>query len=198
MSANNNIVVAVYNAHTEAEQAVRELQKSGFDMKKLSIVARNPHAEEHVVGFYNTGDRIKYWGKAGAFWGGMWGGLLFGAAAFFALPGIGPVLVAGPLVAWIVGALEGAVVVGGIGAVGAGLYSIGLPKDSILKYEIALKTDRFLLMVHGTAEETARACGIIECTQPAELNMHPLKHAEVERAKAAQAGEPDRELAITR
>ncbi len=73
MSANNNIVVAVYDAHTEAEQAVKELQKSGFDMKKLSIVARNPHAEEHVVGFYNAGDRIKYWGKAGAFWGGIWG-----------------------------------------------------------------------------------------------------------------------------
>ena len=173
--SDNNIVVAVYDAHTGAEQAVKELQRSGFDMKKLSIVGKNPHAEEHVVGFYNTGDRIKHWGKAGAFWGGIWG-LLFGAA-FFAIPGIGPVLVAGPLVAWIVGALEGAVVVGGVSAIGAGLYSIGLPKDSVLKYEIALKTDRFLLMVHGTAEEAARARDILKGTHPAELHTHPLKHA---------------------
>jgi uncharacterized membrane protein len=188
MSA-NNIVVAVYDAHTDAEQALKELQKSGIDMKKLSIVAKNPHAEEHVVGFYNTGDRVKHWSKVGAFWGGLWGGLLFGAAAFFALPGIGGVLVAGPLVAWIAGAVEGAAVGAGVSAVGAGLYSIGLPKASILKYEIALKTDRFLLLVHGTAEETARAREIIAGTHPAELNTHPLQHA----------GEHDREeLAVAR
>jgi len=110
--SDNNIVVAVYDAHTKAELAVKELQTSGFDMKKLSIVGKNPHAEEHVVGFYNAGDRMKHWGKAGAFWGGICG-MLFGAA-FFVIPGIGPLLVAGPLVAWIVGALEGAVVVGGV------------------------------------------------------------------------------------
>lgn len=173
--SDNNIVVAVYDAHTEAEQAVKELQKSGFDMKKLSIVGKNPHAEEHVVGFYNAGDRIKHWGKAGAFWGGIWG-MLFGAA-FFAIPGIGPVLVAGPLVAWIVGALENAVIVGGVSAIGAGLYSVGVPKDSILKYELALKTDRFVLMVHGTADEAARARDIIKGTHPAELHVHPLQHA---------------------
>ena len=83
--SDNNIVVAVYDLHTQAEQAVKELQSSGFDMKKLSIVAKNPHAEEHVVGFYNTGDRMKHWGGIGAFWGGLWG-MLFGAA-FFVIPG---------------------------------------------------------------------------------------------------------------
>jgi uncharacterized membrane protein len=176
----NNIVVAVYDAHTGAEQAVKELQTFGFDMKKLSIVGKNTHAEEHVVGFYNTGDRIKAWAKtgagAGAFWGGIWG-LLFGAA-FFAIPGIGPVLAAGPVVAWIVGALEGAAVVGGVGAIGAGLYSIGLPKDSVLEYEVALKTDRYLLMVHGTPAEAAKASEILKGTHPATLHTYPLQRAE--------------------
>ena len=168
--SDNNVVVAVYDAHEEAEKAVGELQKAGFDMKKLSIVAKNPHAEEHVVGFYNAGDRIKHWGKQGAFWGGIWG-LLFGAA-FFAIPGLGPVLVAGPLVGWIVAGLEGAVMVGGVSAIGAGLFSIGIPKDSILEYEIAIKTDRFLLLANGTAEETARAREIIAATHPAALHVH--------------------------
>ena len=138
-----NLVVAIYDNHSQAEEAVKSLQKSGFDMKKLSIIGKGYHTEEDVVGYYNTGDRMKYWGKVGAFWGGFWG-LLFGAA-FFAVPGVGPVLVAGPLVAWIVGALEGAVVVGGLSAIGAGLYSIGIPKDSVLKYESALKADKFIL-----------------------------------------------------
>ena len=174
-----NAVVASYNSHVEAEAAVAELHKSGFDMKKLSIVGRDYHTEEHVVGFYNAGDRMKYWGKMGAFWGGIWG-LLFGAA-FFAIPGLGPVLVAGPLVAWIVGALEGAAVVGGVSAVGAGLYSLGIPKDSVLKYDTALKSNKFLLVAHGTASEVARAKDIIQTTNPAEVNLH-LKLSEVKAA----------------
>jgi hypothetical protein len=176
----NNIAVAVYNVHAQAEEAVKTLQTSGFDMTKLSIVAKNPHAEEHVVGFYNTGDRIKHWGGVGAFWGGLWG-MLFGAA-FFVIPGIGPLLVAGPLVAWIVGALEGAVVVGGAGAVGAGLFSIGVPKDSVLKYEIALKTDKYLLMIQGTGAEVARAREILAGTHPTEFQTHLLQPVQVHAA----------------
>jgi hypothetical protein len=113
---------------------------------------------------------MKYWGKVGAFWGGFWG-LLFGSA-FFMIPGIGPILAAGPVVVWIVAGLEGAVEVGALGALGAGLYSIGIPKDSVVKYETALKTDQFLMIVHGTAAEVARAKDILETTHPAELGMH--------------------------
>jgi uncharacterized membrane protein len=165
-----NAVVAYYNTHVEAEVAIEELHKSRFDMKKLSIVGRDYHTEEHVVGFYNAGDRMKYWGKTGAFWGGIWG-MLFGAA-FFAIPGLGPVLVAGPLVAWIVGALEGAALVGGMSAVGAGLFSFGIPKDSIVKYDTALKASKFLLVAHGTASEVAQAKDIIHTTNPVEVDVH--------------------------
>ena len=143
-----NSVVAIYDTHDQAEHAIKELQEAGVDMKSLSIAARNTHTDEHVVGYYNAGDRMKYWGKVGAFWGGFWG-LLFGSAAF-AIPGLGPILVAGPLVGWIIAGLEGAAVVGGVSAVGAGLVSIGIPKDSVVKYEVALKTDKFVLVVHGT------------------------------------------------
>ncbi len=167
---NENAIVAVYDDHVQAEQAVDQLKRAGFDMKKLSIVGKDYHSEENVVGYYNTGDRMKHWGKMGAFWGGIWG-LLFGAAFFF-VPGIGPVLVAGPVVAWIVAALEGAVVVGGLSAIGAGLYSIGIPKDSVLRYEVALKADKFLLIAHGTADDVAKAKEIIERTSPAEVNVH--------------------------
>jgi hypothetical protein len=165
-----NSVVAIYRQHSDADLAVKELQRGGVDMHKLSIVGKGYHTEEEAVGYYNAGDRMKYWGKAGAFWGGFWG-LLFGSA-FFMIPGLGPILVAGPLVAWIVGALEGAVVVGGLSALGAGLYSIGIPKDSIVKYETALKTDQFLVIAHGTAAEVATAKKIIENTYPLYCTLH--------------------------
>jgi uncharacterized membrane protein len=171
-----NAVVAIYGSHSQAEEALKELQRSGFDMKKLSIVGRDYHTEEHVVGYYNAGDRMKRWGRSGAFWGGVWGLLL--GSAFFAIPGIGPVLVAGPLVAWIVGALEGAVVVGGLSAIGAGLYSIGVPKDSIVQYESAIKSDKFLLLAHGTPEEVEKARGIMRTSQPADVAVHVVKQQE--------------------
>jgi uncharacterized membrane protein len=165
-----NSVVAIYDTHESAELAVKSLQEAGIDMKTLSIAAKDQHTDEHVVGYYNAGDRMKYWGKVGAFWGGFWG-LLFGSA-LFAIPGIGPVLVAGPLVAWIVAGLEGAAVVGGIGAIGGGLASIGIPKDSILQYELALKTDKFLLIVHGSPDEVDKAKDIIDAGKHSIYTVH--------------------------
>jgi uncharacterized membrane protein len=166
----NESVVAIYHTHSQAEQAVKSLQQAGIDMKTLSIVAKEYHTDEHVVGYYTAGDRMKRWGKTGAVWGGFWG-LLFGAA-FFAIPGFGPLLVAGPLVAWIVGALESAVVVGGVSALGAGLFSIGVPKNSVLQYELAVKNDKFLLIVHGSALEVAKAREVLGTSAPAELIHH--------------------------
>src|SRR5271156_5959350 len=166
----NNSVVAVYATHTEADHAVKELQRGGIDMHNLSIVGKGYHTDEHAVGYYNAGDRMKYWGKIGAFWGGFWG-LLFGSA-FFMIPGLGPILAAGPVVAWIVAGLEGAVEVGALGALGAGLYSIGIPKDSIVKYQTALTTDQFLLIAHGTAAEVAKAKDVIARTNPAHNTLH--------------------------
>lgn len=163
-------VIAVYGSHPQAEEAVKSLQRAGFDMKQLSIVGKDYHTEEQVVGYYNTGDRMKAWGKLGAFWGGLWG-LLFGAAFFF-VPGIGPVLVAGPLAAWIVGALESAVVVGGLSAIGAGLVSIGIPKDSVLQYETAIKAGKFVLIARGSSDELNRAKSLLDSTQHEGLTIH--------------------------
>jgi uncharacterized membrane protein len=165
-----NSVVAIFESHNQAEDAVRELQKSGFDMKKLSIVGKDYHTDEHVVGYYNTGDRMMYWGKLGAFWGGLWG-MLFGSAFFF-VPGVGPLLVAGPLVTWILGALEGAVVTGGITALGAALVSIGVPENSVLQYEANVKAGKFLLILHGTPQEVEHAKDRLDNTQATETTVH--------------------------
>src|SRR5450830_738152 len=77
-----DIAVAVYDLHSQAEAAVKALQRSGFDMTKISILGKDYHTEEHVVGFLNAGDRAKIFGKLGAFWGGLMG-VLFGSALMF-------------------------------------------------------------------------------------------------------------------
>jgi hypothetical protein len=78
-------------------------------------------------------------------------------------------------VAWIIAGLEGAVVVGGVSALGAGLVSIGIPKDSVLKYEVALKTDKYLLVVHGTEEAVDKAKNIIAGTEHSSYTVHDEK-----------------------
>ena len=85
-----NSVVAVFSKHSAAENAIKQLKDSGFDIKKLAVIGRDYQSEEDVVGFYNTGERMKYWGKWGAFWGGLWGLLL--GAAFLIVPASGPLL----------------------------------------------------------------------------------------------------------
>jgi len=165
-----NVTVGIYGSHEAAEGAIRELEKSGFDMKKLSIIGKDYHTEEHAVGFYNTGERVKVWGKLGAFWGGLFG-LLFGSA-FLVIPGIGHVIVFGPLVSWIINALGGAVLVGGFSAIGAALFSIGIPKDSIVKYETAVKANKFLVIAHGTQEEAEKAQGILNASSENEAEVY--------------------------
>jgi hypothetical protein len=165
-----NAVLAVYRTHADAEAAVKALQRASFDMRKLSIIGKDYHTEQDILGYYNTGDRIRFWGKFGTFWGGL-SGLLFGSAFLF-IPLVGHVIVLGPLVAWMVNGLAGAVVGGGLGAVGAALYSIGIPRNSILEYETALKADKFLLLAHGSESEVERAREILATTGAERLDMH--------------------------
>jgi hypothetical protein len=169
---NRSTGVAVFKSPDEAEAAVKGLQQGGFDSKQFSIVGQDFHSENHVVGYYNAGDRMKAWGKLGAFWGGLWG-LLFGAAFFF-IPGIGPVVIAGPLVSSLVAALEGAVFFGGLSALGAALFSVGIPRNSVLRYESALKSGSFLLLAHGTDEELQRIEDhLLKANQPQSFDVHP-------------------------
>jgi len=162
-----NTIISVFNTHAEAEEAVKALDKQGFDMEKLSIVGKGYQTEEHPVGFYTKGDRVRTWGSVGAFWGGIWG-LLFAPAVFF-IPGIGLVALAGPIVATLMAALEGAVVVGGLSALGAALYSMGIAEDEVIKYETALKADKYVLILHGAEEETDKARQILNAMKIEEI-----------------------------
>jgi hypothetical protein len=57
--------VATLPNHEAAEKAVKSLNAAGFELKNLSVVGKGYHSEEKVVGYYNTGDRIKFWVPAG-------------------------------------------------------------------------------------------------------------------------------------
>jgi hypothetical protein len=166
----DDTLIAIFANHHMAEAAVNKLADSEFDMKQLSIIGQGYHTEEKVIGFYNTGDRIKFWGKRGAFWGGLWG--LFFGGIFLMVPVIGQVMVLGYLATAVASAVEGAVVAGGLSALGAALYSVGVPNKSVIQYEVALEADAFLVTAHGTADELARARVILASTSPSSVELH--------------------------
>ena len=166
-----DIAVAVYDSHGQAEDAVHKLAKAGFDMKTISIIGKDYHTEQHVVGYFNTGDRVKYSGKLGAFWGGM-AGILFGSALMF-VPVVGHVVVLGPIAAAIAGGLQGAVLGGGASALFGALSTLGVPKDSVLRYETAIKADKFLVIVHGGGDDILRAHEVLVAAGSDDVQAHP-------------------------
>ena len=166
----NNSVVAIFDSHETAEAAVKKLTAGGFDMKNLSIVGKGYHTEEKVVGFYSAGDRVRFWGTRGAFWGGLWG--LFFGGMFLTVPLIGGVVVLGYFAATLISALETAVVVGGLSALGAGFYSLGIPTDSIIEYESAIRADSFVVMVHGDTDEVAQAKETLTGASATRVDVH--------------------------
>ncbi|MBF0272003.1 MAG: DUF1269 domain-containing protein [Magnetococcales bacterium] len=162
--------VAIYDEHNQAEAAVKELQHAGFDMKKISIIGREYQMEEHVIGFLNAGDRAMIFGKLGALWGGLMG-ILFGSSMLF-VPVLGHLVILGPIAATIFGGLEGAAVVGGVSAFVSVMFSLGIPKDSVLRYETALKADKFMLVVHGGEQDIFRARELLETSGMSAFDHH--------------------------
>jgi hypothetical protein len=78
---------------------------------------------------------------------------------------------------WIVGALEGAAITGSLTALGAALYSIGIPKNSVLQYETEIKNGKLLLVAHGTPEEVERAKDLLDQTQANTTTVHAERAA---------------------
>jgi len=166
-----NSIVAVYETPADALDGVNHLQKAGFDMMRVSVVAREYQNQEHVVGYCSTGGAsARCWGKLSGFYGEV-GGSLAGVA-FFVLPGLGPVLLAGPLVNAVVSSIDEAPTHRGFGALDTALRRLGIPGENILRYESELCADRFLVLAHWTQEELMQAREILHKSRPSELNLH--------------------------
>jgi hypothetical protein len=85
---------------------------------------------------------------------------------------VGHVVVLGPLAATLFGGLEGAVLVGGISALAGALMGVGIPKNSVLRYETALKADKFMLVVHGDAQQIERAHDLLKTSGLTSFDHH--------------------------
>lgn len=165
-----NSVIHVYDNMEAVESAIRKLDHERFPIKQVSVVTRDMESRKEVHGFVTSGDMAKSGAGTGAWVGGLFG-LLIGAA-FIWVPGFGPLFVAGPLAAALLGGLEGAIAGATGGGVLGALLGWGVSKQQIIKYEERLQAGNYLLIAHGTADEIKQARLILQDTHPVEVNVH--------------------------
>jgi len=158
------LLVALFDRQQEAERSVRLLVERDYPMDMLSVLGKGESGGDDPLGLYysSVGDRMKGWGKMGAFWGGLWG-LLTGAAGLFVFPGIGPVLAAGPVVEAIAAALAGAGLGGSAmaGAAAASQFTVamhrsGVPGEKLEMLQNAIEQGHYLLMLRLDEEEAGK------------------------------------------
>ena len=163
-------VVGVFTTFAEAEAAIRRLDQADFPINQVSIIGQDLKCEKDIQGYVTAGDVAKTGAVTGAWVGGLFG-LLIGAA-FVWVPGFGPLIVAGPFAAAMLGGVEGAAT----GAAGAGLLGAligwGVSHKHILKYEDHLRGGRYLVVVHGDHEDVKSAHEVLAHTDPESLDMH--------------------------
>lgn len=134
MMSEINSIIAIFDSQDTGKNAIRKLQRYGFDLKRMSIIGKDYLTESYLGCHYNA--------------------------------------VVGPLVSHFVGALEAVEVVGGLSALGAGLLSIGIPMNSIVRYEAELKDDKFLMILQGTIDEVEQARELLNQSQASTIKIH--------------------------
>jgi len=148
-----HLLVAVFTAREQAERAIGRLIENDYPADSISLLGRGVANGDDILGVYHPTalDRMKAWGKQGAIWGGLWG-LLGGTAAAFTVPGLGALLVIGPIVEGIAAAATGA----GAMAVAALLSEVlvvlnrfGVPEEDLQQMEQAIKNDCFVMILQG-------------------------------------------------
>ncbi len=165
-----NIAVALFDRHPQVEVAVRALQRAGYYMRKISIIGKACENRDGVVGFLSTGYRSRIFGRHGALWSG-WMGVLVGSAMMF-VPLVGHVVVLGPLASTLLRGIQGVVAEDGVSPLAVAWMATGISEDSVLRYQAALEAGKFVLAVHGDAEEVERAYRLLDGSGFSSFDRH--------------------------
>ena len=167
---NHCTVVATYASHYEAESAIKKLQTGHVLIDKISVIGKSHSTDEHVSGVYNIGENLKFWGKYGAFWGGLWD--LLSGGLFINVPINGSIIVLGQLAATVLAAIEEDAMAEGMGILGTVFVAVGIPQEEALEYEKSITADRFLVMVQGNIQEVDQAHDILKLTNTTQIDAH--------------------------
>ena len=155
--------IGTFVTREDAEYALRELRDAGFNMDRVSVIAKNPEQQDNIGGaeVKSASEQAKGGAGVGATAGAATGGLLglIGGLGVIALPGVGAVAELGVVLA---NALLGS----GIGAAGGGLVGAligwGIPEDRARYYDEMLSQGKYVVLMEGTEAEINGAEAILK------------------------------------
>lgn len=156
-------VIGVFNSRDNAEQAVNSLRSQGFTTEEINIVSKNKNQQSQGAEYFE--DDITDGALTGGTLGGI-GGLLLGAGAL-AIPGVGPVIAAGPIAA----ALSGAVA----GGIAGGLIDWGIPAEAGKRYEQHVAQGGILAIIRSDAVKSNQAAQVLRQNGAKDVEIHALK-----------------------
>jgi hypothetical protein len=182
MANKNTAVFGIYPTATNAEMAVDRLVASGYSDQDVSVLMADAYTVKDFAHEKNT--KAPEGATAGVTTGGLIGGtlgLLAGIGAL-AIPGIGPLIAAGPIMAALAGLGAGGAVGGIVGA----LVGLGIPEYEAKRYEGRVKNGGVLLSVHcDTSNEITRAKEILKSTGAEDIASSAEKAADLQGVEAS-------------
>ncbi|HEY2451068.1 MAG TPA: general stress protein [Scandinavium sp.] len=187
MAGKNTAVFGIYPNTTSAETAVDHLVAAGFSNQDVSVLMADTNSAKEFAHEKNT--KAPEAATVGATTGGVVGGtlgLLAGIGAL-AIPGVGPLIAAGPIMA----ALAGFGVGGAVGGLVGALVGMGIPEYEAKRYEGRVKDGGVLLSVHcDTSEEITRAKDILKTTGGEDIASSGEKSASTHGVVTDQRHDP--------
>ncbi|MBW4664377.1 MAG: general stress protein [Chroococcus sp. CMT-3BRIN-NPC107] len=162
----NKRAVGVFSTRNEAEHALHELNNSGFPMNKISVIAKDADRQDDIAGVDvqdKVGNKADEGASAGALTGGVLGGatgLLVGLGAL-AIPGVGPIVLAGEVATALATTLAGGAIGAAAGGLIGALVGLGIPEERAKVYSDRVSRGQYLVMIDGSDAEVARAESVL-------------------------------------
>lgn len=198
VSMDRKRAVGVFSNRQTAEQALQDLRDTGFSMEHVSVIARDAARNEEIAGTdvsRSVGNKADEGAAAGALSGVTLGGLtgLLVGLGLLAIPGIGPVMLAGATATTIATTLAGGAIGATAGSLLGALVGLGIPEKSARVYNERVSRGEFLVIVDGTDEEIRRAERILSGRGIEEWEVYNV--ADTKATPIAVAGRPSSTVA---
>ena len=148
----SRLIAAVFEQPEQAHPVIEQLIENDFPMDQISLLTRAGGLGDDFLGIsYGDGkERIRVWSEQGALWGSL-AGLLAGASGPFFVPGVGMLLVAGPIINAITGAAVGAGLMAGSAVathLSNALHRLGIPDRQLDELHQAIMDGKTVLLIH--------------------------------------------------
>lgn len=169
--------VGVFSSRHSAESAINELKRAGFPTNKVSVIAKDADRQGDIAGVDVThGNKADEGAATGALTGGTLGGitgLLVGLGSL-AIPGVGPVLLAGEIATTLATTIAGGAIGAAAGGLIGGLIGLGIPEERARVYNERVGRGDYLLIVDGSDQDINRAEAILNHQGIEELGIYDL------------------------